>query len=385
MTAAEFRDRLRAATEDQRFVFACASIFVQPPRRNALQVATGLGDRLTAALAGCVRLSLLEPVEGTDRFELLPRARAVAEDALRERSDVEQVTERAAEECLGFVDLADDLTRPDRVARGMAALRGLAGDDTATLAHLALAQGRARLDLEWRSALRFANWAYETGRWGMVPRFSQCLALYFELRGMYAERLAIGQLALQAARESGNRTQEGIELNNMANVYGTQGHHEQALQLYEQSLAIKRDLADRQGEGQTLNNMAAAYRQQGRHDEAMELYERALRTCRELGDRHGEGQILHNMAIVHHARGRDSQALELFRQDLAICRQLGDRHGEGQTLRNMGILAEKTGDLATARKRWEEALAALEGLGVPEEAQVREWLARLDEAEGGEG
>ena len=77
-------------------------------------------------------------------------------------------------------------------------------------------------------------------------------------------------------------------------------------------------------------------------------------------------------------QGRYDLALELYEQSLAIALEVGDRYGEGQMLMNMGGMARWLGDVATARQRWQEALAALDGLGVPEEQQVRQWLAELD-------
>ncbi|MGM0494725.1 MAG: tetratricopeptide repeat protein [Armatimonadota bacterium] len=197
------------------------------------------------------------------------------------------------------------------------------------------------------------------------------------LLGDCSKALQLFGEALTALRETADRHGEGLVLGGMAHVHFREGRYERAMELYEESLAIFRELGDRLGEAQTMGNMANVHQRRGRHDAALELYRRLLAIFRELGDRHSEDRTLNNIAALEATRGRHDEALHAWSQSLALCRELGDRHGEGVTLINMGLLADEISDLAAARDYWEEALEALDGLGVPEEAQVREYLDTL--------
>jgi len=245
-----------------------------------------------------------------------------------------------------------------------------------------------RLKSDWKRALgeevleasRDGWWARHVGEaeraqepWHLAAFEGELL----KMEGNPTGALGAHQRALERARREADRYGEGLLLNSMAMIHRRQGRYEEAMGLHEQTLAISRELGDRRGEGQTLNNMANVHQRQGRYEEAMELYEQSLEISRELRDRRGEAMSQWGIAMVYEAQGEYDKALELYGGSRTVLGELGDRLGEGQTLMNMGILAEKTGDLDKARERWEEALEALEGLGVPQEEKVREWLERL--------
>ncbi len=126
-------------------------------------------------------------------------------------------------------------------------------------------------------------------------------------------------------------------MNNLGNVYDSQGRWEDAIAQYEQSLEICRSLGDRHGEGQTLSNLGEVYQSQGRWEDAIAQYEQSLEINRSLGDRHGEGQSLSNLGMVYQSQGRWEDAIAQYEQSLEISRSLGDRHGEGLTLRKLRL------------------------------------------------
>ncbi len=366
-----FGAQLELAKENERLVFACAAMFPQPPRREALATATGLDeDGFGKAIEGALRLHLLEGVgdeslseEGqvftqTQRYQLLPLAREVAS---RRLTDIPNLSERrlqAAEECAEFVWHTDDLIRPDRVADllsgggPLAAFAEVEGGQP-LLAHLCLTHGLRELEAEYLNALELAQDANEAGQWSLLPRFEQAMAKFRDMRGMLAEHLSLCKMALRATREDGDRSGEGTTLGNMAIIHSAQGRYDEAMELCEQSLKIFRDLGNRSGEADTLGNVANLQQAQGWHDKAMELYEQSVNIYRELGDRSGEGNTLNNIANVHQRQGRYEEAMALYKQSLKIMRELGDRSGESQTLNNMG-------EVHRLRGRYEQAMALYE-------------------------
>jgi len=363
-----FEGALGAADEETRLVFACAALFVQPPRREALAAATGLDEEgLGRGIAEAVRLSLLEPVGERDRFELLPLARRVAERELKKLTDVEQRRRRAAEECVGFVARMGALIRADMMGQSLGQ-RGPERRDGVVFTGVELAAdaqraGISQLEQEWASAVEFARCAFEAGEWKLVPGFSEGVGPFLTLRGMYGEYLELGPMALEAARKGGCRKAETVELNNMGNVHQQQGRYEEAMGLYEQSLEIFRELGDQRGEGQALGNMGLVHEQQGQYDEAMRLYERSLWVFREVGASDGERRTLGNMAIVHCHQGRYEEAIDLCAQNLEICRKLGDRRGEGAVLNTMAEVARRQGRYNEAMALYEKGLEIAQQLG----------------------
>ena len=106
----------------------------------------------------------------------------------------------------------------------------------------------------------------------------------FNSRGNWADCIATHRIALDSARQAGNRQGEAWVLNNLGDALGVTRDPEGIGHL-ERSLAIRREIGDRMGEAQAANNLADAYQRLGRTDEALELYRRALELNREVGYR----------------------------------------------------------------------------------------------------
>ncbi len=95
----------------------------------------------------------------------------------------------------------------------------------------------------------------------------------FSSRGNWADCIATSRIALDSARQAGNRQGEAWILNNLGDALG-QTRQPEGIGCLERSLAIRREIGDRMGEGQSANNLADAYHWLGRTDEALELYRR---------------------------------------------------------------------------------------------------------------
>ncbi len=111
-------------------------------------------------------------------------------------------------------------------------------------------------------------------------------------------------------------------LNNLAELYRTQGKYEAALPLYEEALGISREVlgARHPDTATSLNNLAELYRTQGKYEAALPLYEEALGISREvLGPRHpSTAGSLNNLAALYYHQGLYQQSLEIFEEIVSI-------------------------------------------------------------------
>jgi DNA-binding SARP family transcriptional activator len=229
----------------------------------------------------------------------------------------------------------------------------------------------------------------------------------FSSRGNWTEGIATNRIALESARQVGDRQGEAWILNNLGDALGFT-RHDEGIDCLERSLAIRREIGDRMGEAQAANNLADAYHWLGRTDEALELYRLALELNRKVGRRHGEGIALVNLgwtlldlaraeeaidhllqarqafaeigyadgvgyALHHLGRGylllgQDADALECLRQALASHQATGNRRRQAATLRSLAGAQNRAGLTAEARESWTQAAAIFEALGDSAEA-----------------
>jgi DNA-binding SARP family transcriptional activator len=229
----------------------------------------------------------------------------------------------------------------------------------------------------------------------------------FSSRGNWTDGIATNRIALDSARQVGDRQGEAWILNNLGDALGFT-RHDEGIDCLERSLAIRREIGDRMGEAQAANNLADAYHWLGRTDEALELYRLALELNRKVGRRHGEGIALVNLgwtlldlaraeeaidhllqarqafaeigyadgvgyALHHLGRGylllgQDADALECLRQALASHQATGNRRRQAATLRSLADAQNRAGLTAAARESWTQAAAIFEALGDSAEA-----------------
>ena len=253
--------------------------------------------------------------------------------------------------------------------------------------------------------------AAASGLHDIAWRLSAPLFSIFSRRGNWTDCITTHRIALDSARQVGNRQGEAWVLNNLGDVLGVTGDPEGIGHL-DRSLAIRREIGDRMGEAQAANNLADAYQWLGRTDEALDLYRRALELNRAVGYRYGEGVSLVNLgwtlldldraeeavdyllqahrtfAEIDYMDGagyalhilgrcylslqRDADALDCLRQALTSHRATGNRRRQAATLRSLGAAQSRVGLAAEAGESWTQAAAIFEGLGdSAEAAEVR--------------
>jgi DNA-binding SARP family transcriptional activator/Tfp pilus assembly protein PilF len=371
------------------------------------------------ALETLVDVHLLEST-GPDRYKFHDLLRVYSsERAVADLSGPER--EAAVGRLLGWylrtADAAAQVILPHRYQVPLEA--GLAGQPA--LSFTATDDALAWYDSERVNVVAATRQAAAAGLHDIAWRLPAPLISMFNRRGNWADCIATHRVALDSARQAGNRQGEAWVLNNLGQALGFT-HMSEGIDLLERSLAIRREIGDRLGEAQAANNLSDAYVVLGRTDEGLDLLRRALDLNREVGYRYGEGLVLNNLgeafldldrpdeAIDHllQARsvfaeiefqhgvgyslhnlgraqlslGRDAAALDCLQQALVIHTKAGDRHRQAFTLRYLGLAQNHNGLAAEASESWQQAAAIFDDLG--DSAQAAEIRAELPLAASGD-
>jgi DNA-binding SARP family transcriptional activator len=260
--------------------------------------------------------------------------------------------------------------------------------------------------------------ASSSGLHEIAWRLPAPLFIVFNSRQNWADCIATHRIALDSARQAGNRLGEAWILNNLGDALGRIGDSKGIGHL-EQALAIRHEIGDRAGEAQAANNLADAYEYLDRWDEAVDLLRRALNLTQGIGDRYGEGVALGNLGAalleVNRAEealdalrqahrvftevgyldgtgyasyilgqcylslGRDEEALECLRQSLNSHQAAGNRNRQAVTLRLLASVLASNDLAQQARESWAQAAVIFDDLGdSAQAAEVRAEQAKSD-------
>lgn len=360
-----------------------------------------------ATLERLVDAQLVEtPSPGRYRFHdllrLFAREQAEADEAEPARR---AALERALGWYLATAEHANELLTPTSIRR-VGPAHSPFPDRHAALAWLEAE--RANLVATAKQAAEHTTAATTTVAW----RLSDALWRFFDLRKHWADRQAVGEAALRAARRGGDPAVVARQLRYLGIIATEQRRLEEAGVHHQESLGICREIGDRGGEARALNSLGIAYWQQQRLDEAIAYFEQSLALCRELDDREYEDKALNNLGSVlaeqrrfdeaiaclerslaisreiggsahrtlnslgdlYRSQGRAAEAITCYKQSLAICRQVGDRHTEALNLGNLGLVVQAVQGSSAARAYWADALTIFTDLGAPEADEVRALL-----------
>jgi tetratricopeptide (TPR) repeat protein len=234
-------------------------------------------------------------------------------------------------------------------------------------------EGYARLDLQRAHCLRLLERCLASKLWQEAKDLAANMQDYLNLQGYWVDALTAQSMRLTAARQAGDRKDEGVCLNSLGYTYDMRGEYDKALTYYEQSLAIFRETGDREGEGTTLNNISQIYDAKGDYAAALKYLEQNLVLFREIGDKAHEGGTLNNISQIYHDRGDYAAALKYLEQSLVICQEIGEKEGEGVTLNNISQIYHDRGDSAAALKYLEQSLAISQEIGDRAGEAVTSW------------
>jgi tetratricopeptide (TPR) repeat protein len=358
---------------------------------------------------------------------------SASDQALSTAADVQGFTfERGLERLtdLGLIDVQQlDLNRPPRYTLHPL-VRAFAG---ALLAEQPGFEGRARdrwlawylqlasrvgfcwddlgrldvLDPEHETMQAAIGWAFEHERCAETIQLIEGVRYYYNVRGLWDERLSINLMRAEAARQLGDRSEEALALAHHAEIRSKQGdlaeaerdlarleqvsqgaqlsddaafEVEHAKALYARArhdLAaaeqIWRDLlplaAGLGGQKYVVNRrwLATCLYEQGRHEEAQQLYAESLRDAIAIGDQRSITGNKIKLAAIDIEQGQIERAAAVLAECLEAAVQHDDRRRMGEIHRLRAQIDVLRGDRDAARATLTIASDLFERMGMRRE------------------
>ena len=211
--------------------------------------------------------------------------------------------------------------------------------------------------------------------------------------GKYSDAVPLAQQLLADMEKTYGPVHRDVAgaLNNLAQLYGSQGRDAEAEPLLQRAIAILEKVAspDAAEMAPVLNNLAALYQRQERYADAEPLFKRALAIReRSLPPNHPDlGQSLNNLATLYEKLDRHADSEPLFKRALLIYQKAaGPEHPAVATLlNNLGQVDKVQGRYADAEPEIKRSLAIREkvlGRDHPDVARSLNNLADLYERQG---
>jgi len=152
----------------------------------------------------------------------------------------------------------------------------------------------------------------------------------------------------------GDHRREAAALRRLGGVYRDLGSMDIAQSCYEQGLALVRGQPDSDlMRAYLLRGFGALHRMTGHYDEAVTCFDETLSVVRRLGDRRGELGALRGLGETYLRQRRWEEAVVCFGRHLVVDRQLADRHAEAHALRGLG-------EARLGQRHYREAIACFE-------------------------
>jgi tetratricopeptide (TPR) repeat protein len=238
---------------------------------------------------------------------------------------------------------------------------------------------RAWLDGQRATLVAVAAYAADHGWPRHTTKLAPILSDYFVMEGHFPEGIAVHTCAVQAARSTGDRATEAVELNSLGAFYLWQGRYQEAGGILSQALVLHRESGDLRGQDATLNNLGLLNFQLGRDEEAAGQYREALALSRQASDESSMARTLNNLGLLEQRRGRYREATGYLREAVALSRRFENPMDEAFALANLGVVSTREGRYPQAEEHLQRALTLARQVGSPAcEAFALSSLAAVD-------
>lgn len=185
----------------------------------------------------------------------------------------------------------------------------------------------------------------------------------FDIRGHWADLIALLRLAATAARSTGDHRAEAQSKEDMAYVYGRSGQFDEAIAAVSEAMTIYQDSGDTTGEASCLDILGRDYMQLQRYDDAVACLTRALQISRAAGHRRGEARVLNTLGLAYQRMGQLAEAITCHTDCLEIDRDLANRYGQGVSYANLGWAHLRAGRAAEAVTHHTESVTIAREVG----------------------
>ena len=291
--------------------------------------------------------------DGSTRYRLLESLRDFARRRLDEAGESGTLSDRHADY---YVARAEELQSLHRSQQMGPALAGLDLDED-----------------EFRSALTYA---FATGRHIVAARLIGGLGFLWYVAGQHREGLDWCTQLLENEPELPDEVLAGA-LHSYASLLGVMGQPARAIEVTERQIEIRRRLGDPARLGAALNNLGNFLCDEGRFDEAEPVLNEAIEHFRDVGM--SLSLPLSTLGDGRAHQGRFDEALVDFRAALAAGESDGDAHGLAVAHSGLGRVLAIAGRGDEARPHLIEARERFEELGVvPGIVDADIWLGLVE-------
>lgn len=372
-------------------------------------------DHTRRLLDGLAAAHLVEE-SGSDGYRVHELVRLYAADRVRDE-DSDAVRDAALARLVTWylhtVDAADRMLMPQRWHQPL--------ETRSVVAPLDFADHAAAMtwcDTQLPTIVRLTHDAAERAMHDLSWRLPTTLMGFLSLRGLWADLIDTHEVALAAARATGDLLGQAIVLNNLGIAKANTGLPEHAHTMLCQALLLRKEIGDERGQAAVSNNLGVLHRQSGEFNTSAAYHDQAITLFRQVGDEVGEGQSLNNLGRTHVSMGQLNDAIECYQRALDVLvgigdllgqaetldslgsayqvmgdhaaavdchlrsvlmfRELGDRTGEANGLDNLGSALDGEGSAALAQDSWRQALALFSDVDPIRARQVGQRLAALD-------
>ncbi|MFI8091589.1 BTAD domain-containing putative transcriptional regulator [Streptomyces sp. NPDC086080] len=167
--------------------------------------------------------------------------------------------------------------------------------------------------------------AHAAGLWSLCSALASAAAGYYEAGALWDEWASTHDLALDAARRSGDIHAEAVILRSLGDLAWQRHRTSLAIAQYRQAWQLFTRHGDRAAAGRCLSAEGDALLGTGRVTLAEQAYARALSVSRQNGDPRGSAKSLRGLALVAQREGRHEEALARLGECESAARSAGDR------------------------------------------------------------
>ncbi len=259
------------------------------------------------------------------------------------------------------------LGRPQDASQTVAEMQRVGGDaDTLVTDQLGAHVARASRDSTQltRAARRLRERANARGARRLVAEADRFEGMAAAELGRCSEALEFYTRAHRGYLEVGDAPSAANVVDDIANVWRTQGRLEESLKLFHEVAAAKRAMGQVRGLGVELNNIGTAETLLGHYDEAVRAFEESLACSETVNVPSGIEIARSNLAEIYVALERFEEAQGAYERVLEKATLLGDRRLEVRGLLGLGVVANRLGNFAEATRLTSRAQRTAEAFHV---------------------
>lgn len=285
-----------------------------------------------------VRAQLLEarqPADGQEevRYGYHPLLRSLALDMVAEVDSAETVAEATAR--LGRACLLRARAADARLAPGRDRLAVTLATDTGDLD---VRDPAVAVPLRWFQAesaglLGVLRRLHASGQWDLVCALTSAMSGYYEACALWDDWEASHELALDAARRSGNALAEAALLRSVADLSWQRRHNGRAVDCHRHAARLFALAGDGIGAARCLTGEADVLLGQGEPERAGALYRQALARARADDDARGCADARRGLALLALVQDRPADSLAELDACAAAAAGLGDIRWHGYARR----------------------------------------------------